>query len=155
MLYSKTCEYAIRALAYMASQEARGEYTSTAEVKKATGIPGPYLSKVFGVLVRKSILRAKQGPGGGVVFAQSPKEISLLNVIEAIETTELVERECVMGLAECNAKLACPMHDEWKDFKSRMVKKLSHIFISDLSRSLGLRDFRGLSRAKLKGWIAA
>ncbi len=155
MLYSKTCEYAIRALAYMASKEVVDGYTSTAEVRKATGIPGPYLSKVFGVLVRKSILNARQGPGGGVVFAKNPREISLLNVIEAIETTELVERECVMGLAECNAKHACPMHDEWKAFKRLMVNKLSQIFLSDLSRSLGIRDFRELNRAKLKDWIAA
>ncbi len=79
MLYSKTCEYAIRALAYIASKEDNLTYTSTVEVKKATVIPGPYLSKVFGVLVRKTILKAKQGPGSSFSFARDFKEISLLN----------------------------------------------------------------------------
>lgn len=155
MLYSKTCEYAIRALAYIASKEDALTYTSTVEVKKATGIPGPYLSKVFGVLVRKTILKAKQGPGGGFSFARDPKEISLLNVIESIETTELVERQCIMGLSECNAKHACPMHDEWGELKRKMVNKLSRVSVFDVSRALGVRQFRDLSRAKLKNWIAA
>ncbi len=78
MLYSKTCEYAIRALAYIASKD-DALTTATVEVKKATVIPGPYLSKVFGVLVRKTILKAKQGPGSSFSFARDFKEISLLN----------------------------------------------------------------------------
>lgn len=155
MLYSKTCEYAIRALAYMASKETAGIYTSTDEVKKTTHIPGPYLSKVFGVLVRKEILIARQGPGGGVAFARSPKEISLLDVIASIETTELIEKQCIMGLSECNAKHACPMHDEWGEMKRKMVNKLSRISIFDVSQALGSREFREVSRSKLKDWIAA
>lgn len=155
MLYSKTCEYAIRALAYIASQKNYAGYTSSSEVKKATGVPGPYLSKVFGVLVRKEVLNAKQGPGGGVAFARSPKEISLLDIISSIETTELVEKKCIMGLSECSAKHACPMHDEWGELKRKMVRKLSKISIFDIAQALGTRQFRELSRAKLKDWAAA
>ncbi len=152
MLYSKTCEYAIRAAAYMASKE-KSQYTSTVEVNRATGIPGPYLAKVFGVLVKKSLLKAKQGPGGGVAFTREPKEISLLDVIAAVETTDLVIKQCVMGLSECNAKHACPMHHEWVELKSRMVSKLAGVSICDVSEKLLSSSFRELKRDRLASHV--
>ncbi len=152
MLYSKTCEYAIRAVAYMASKE-DGQYTSTVEVNKATNVPGPYLPKIFRILVKKAILKARQGPGGGVAFVRSPDQIFLLDVIQAIETTDLVVKECVMGLVECSSRHACPMHNEWAEIKTKMVTKLGRISIREVSGSLKKSRFRGLRRVRLTSHV--
>lgn len=148
MLYSKTCEYAMRAVAYLAVRGV-GVYVTTREVKQAVRIPGPYLSKIFQVLIRKSILKARQGPTGGIALVRKPQRLSLLNVIQAIERTELMGTDCVMGLAKCSSKCACPMHDEWEDSKKKMVKKLATSSILDISEKLLRSRFRAMRRGCL------
>ena len=148
MIYSKTCEYAIRALTYLATKE-QDTYTMVVEVNGQTGVPGPYIAKVFQNLVRKGILKSQRGPSGGFSFKKRPEDVSLLEIVEAIDDFSLVTNECVMGLNQCEATNACPLHHIWKDAKAKIVDELENSSLVHVTKKVGKLQYRGLKRSRL------
>ncbi len=71
MIYSKTCEYAIRALAYMADHRDE-EMCMIPRISEDTGVPQAYIAKIFQGLVRHGILSSRRGPAGGFSFSRDP-----------------------------------------------------------------------------------
>ena len=67
MIYSKTCEYAIRALAYLAEKKEKS-FRMIPEISAKTGVPKFYIAKIFQSLVRSNILASQRGPTGGFSF---------------------------------------------------------------------------------------
>jgi Rrf2 family protein len=84
MLYSKPCEYAIRALAYLARFRNDGAAQGK-EIATAEGLPAPVLGKVLQELVRKGLLESRRGPGGGFRLARRPQLITLRDLVAAID----------------------------------------------------------------------
>jgi len=83
MIFSRPCEYAIRALTHMAASPA--EITSALEIAEAEGVPLPVLSKVLQELVRKGLLESRRGPGGGFQLSRRPELITLRDIVAAID----------------------------------------------------------------------
>src|SRR5436190_23929760 len=97
-MFSQTVEYALRAVVYLAyeSPDAR----TTAQIAAATKVPKDYLSKILQGLAREGIVRTQRGVGGGVSLAKTPDELTILDVVKAVEP-ESVKRTttCPLGLA--------------------------------------------------------
>ena len=133
MIYSKTCEYAIRSLSYFALHP-ETESASVREVSKGTGVPHAYVAKIFQCLVKSGILRSRRGPAGGFSLLVPPSKLSLIRVIQVIDdpaTSPLTQ--CVMGLHDCNDKVPCPMHLIWSLAKEKMLHELLHSTIADVA----------------------
>ncbi|HJP13403.1 MAG TPA: Rrf2 family transcriptional regulator, partial [Nitrospinota bacterium] len=99
MIYSRPCEYALRALTYI-TVNSDSELIRTQEIAEAEGLPAPFLAKLLQQLARSGILVSVKGPKGGFGLARPPKEISLLEVVTAIDGEDGFMR-CAIGLAEC------------------------------------------------------
>ena len=84
MRVSRSTGYALLAVGYLAQHQSEGIILSQSIAKKYN-IPLEYLLKILQQLVRANILRSKRGPRGGFNLARSPKKITLLEVIEAVE----------------------------------------------------------------------
>src|SRR5579883_219209 len=84
MRLTRASQYAVHALAYMASLEGNRPMPSHL-VAQAQGIPERFLLKVLLPLVSVGVLRSLKGPNGGYQLARSPREISLLEIVEAID----------------------------------------------------------------------
>lgn len=121
-LFSKGCEYAIRALLYVA-QNAPDEHFSLKKVCRKVKIPEQFTRKVFQSLVHRGLLESVTGPGGGYRLKQRPHEITLLDIIQAAEGKETYER-CVMGLPQCGELNPCPLHALWKTLRHKICSKL-------------------------------
>ena len=133
MIYSKTCEYAIRALGYLASRADKTPAT-TAEVSAEAGVPQAYVAKIFQCLVRAQILDSKSGPGGGYFFRVEPSKLTLLGVIRALDDlSQSPLTKCVMGQTKCNDKDPCPLHDIWAKAKEEMNQRLGKETILDVA----------------------
>src|SRR3989338_6157285 len=101
-IYSKTSEYAIRSLAYLASRS-WPSYATLGEVSKNTQVPQAYIAKIFQCLVGCGILKSHRGPTGGFYLAVDPSKLSLLQVIEAVDDPSVSAFSgCVMGLEKCS-----------------------------------------------------
>jgi Rrf2 family protein len=103
---SQTVEYALRAAVYLASEATEGRTTD--EIAKATRVPRAYLSKVLQSLVRGGIVHSQRGLGGGMTLTKSPEELTILEVVNAVEPIQRI-RTCPLGLEAHGVRL-CPLH---------------------------------------------
>jgi Rrf2 family iron-sulfur cluster assembly transcriptional regulator len=134
MIYSKPCEYAIRALAFLARSPADGTAQGK-EIAEAEGLRAPVLGKVLQELVRKGLLKSRRGPGGGFQLARNPQLITLRDVVAAIDGLDQF-LECAVGLDRCSDESPCPLHDTWKDLRTQMMDYLEATTLSDMAAAV-------------------
>jgi Rrf2 family iron-sulfur cluster assembly transcriptional regulator len=134
MIYSRSAEYAIRAFVYLA-QVPEGKYAMVKNIAQESEIPTHFLAKILQQLARKGFLRSSKGPTGGFSLRKSPDDISLLEIVDAIDGLAEYER-CPSGMTECNDEAPCGMHESWKELRSRIIGYMEGTTISDVARSL-------------------
>ena len=105
-MFSQTVEYALRAVVHLADQSPSPRTTD--QIAAATLVPKPYLSKVIQGLCRAKIVQSKRGVGGGVALVKSPSELTILDVVNAVEPIVRI-RQCPLGLKTHGVRL-CPLH---------------------------------------------
>jgi Rrf2 family protein len=106
VMFSQTVEYALRATVYLAYQAPAPQTTD--EIAEATRVPKAYLSKVLQSLVRAGLVHSQRGLGGGMTLARTPAELTILEVVNAVEPIQRI-RTCPLGLASHGVRL-CPLH---------------------------------------------
>ncbi len=97
------------------------------EISQATGISKSYLSKIIHKLSQAGILKGKRGYKGGIVFAKKATEISMMNVVDAIDGNGW-RTKCLLGLTTCSCDKPCPIHECWSKQRpkiERVLKKLT------------------------------
>lgn len=134
MLYSATTQYAIRALAYMATLPA-GQRILARDLADATQVPRQFLGKILHRLARHGVLESAKGRGGGFRFSRLPESVTLGEVVEMVQGTHSIDR-CVLGLAACDETQPCPLHDQWMPFCERLHERVHGSTLADLARSL-------------------
>jgi len=134
MLYSKSAEYAIRAFVHL-SQVPEGKFAMVKNIAKEEEIPAHFLAKILQQLARKGLLRSSKGPTGGFVLRQKAEDISLKDIVMALEGLSDYEK-CASGLAECNDDQPCGMHDSWNALRSRIIDYLKHTSIAAIAAAL-------------------
>lgn len=105
-LFSQSAEYALRAVVHLAALPDHAAPTST--VAEATGAPPLYLAKVFQTLRKAGVVTLRRGGSGGVRLSRSAAEISMYDVVAAIDEMPRITR-CPLGVAEHEGAL-CPLH---------------------------------------------
>ncbi len=105
-MFSQTVEYALRAVVFLADQSP--EPRTTDQIAAATLVPKAYLSKVIQGLCRANLVQSKRGSGGGVSLVKTPDQLSILDVVNAVEPIARI-RECPLGLKAHGVHL-CPLH---------------------------------------------
>jgi len=150
MIYSKTCEYALRALSYLASKERGAALTMIPEVSRKTGVPAPYIAKIFQSLVRSGILESQRGPTGGFAFKRPPETISLFEIVQTIDDVSPLVSQCVMGLDACSSANACPLHVVWARTKNKVLDTLRCTTLSQMRKKIGKLRFREFTRPRLQ-----
>lgn len=134
MIYSRSAEYAIRAFVHLA-QVPEGKYAMVKNIAEQEEIPAHFLAKILQQLARKGLLRSSKGPTGGFALRVDPAEISLLNIVEALDGLAAYQ-QCASGLSECNDDMPCSMHDSWVGLRTRIMDYLGRNSISDLVKAL-------------------
>ena len=134
MILTNPTEYAIRGLGELASR-ADGQIMLLDQLVAGTDLPRDFLAKIFQKLVRGGILRSSKGRGGGFALARPAHEITLMQIIEAVEGRTAFDR-CVVGLAECNDAMPCPQHDLYKPIRQRLRDYLNMTTVADMASSL-------------------
>ncbi len=134
MIYSTPCEYAIRALTYLAGPGG-SKAAGAEEIARAENISAPVLGKVLQELVRKGLLQSRRGPGGGFRLARRPELIILRDVVAAIDGLDQF-LECAVGLERCADDSPCPLHDTWKGLRTQMLNYLETTSLATMARAV-------------------
>jgi len=105
-MFSQTVEYALRAVVHLADHSPSPRTTD--QIATATLVPKPYLSKVIQGLCHANIVQSKRGIGGGIALVKLPSELTILDVVNAVEPIQRI-RQCPLGLKTHGVRL-CPLH---------------------------------------------
>ena len=129
---TKAGEYGLRAVRYMV-ENADKNRVSIGDISKNKNIPEPFLRKLFKPLVQREIIISTRGVSGGVKLARKPEDITILEVVEALEGP-LALNECLLDDATCEFLAECGMHDVWEEAQAAMAKVLRSKNLTDLSK---------------------
>jgi Rrf2 family transcriptional regulator, nitric oxide-sensitive transcriptional repressor len=105
-MFSQTVEYALRAVVYLSTN--REQPQTNEAIAKATKMPAAYLAKVLRELSKAGIVKSQRGVGGGVLLNQSPDELTIYQVVNAVEPIRRITT-CPLGLSNHGLKL-CALH---------------------------------------------
>jgi Rrf2 family protein len=105
-MFSQKVEYALRAVVHLAAEAPAAR--TVEQVARATKVPPAYLAKVIQALVHAGVVRSQRGSGGGVALVKAPADLSILEVVNAVDPIRRI-RECPLGLAAHGVNL-CPLH---------------------------------------------
>jgi Rrf2 family protein len=129
-MLSKTAEYALRVTVWLA--QSPQEPSSADHLAEVTRVPRRYLHKVVQDLVRAGLVRSQPGPGGGYALARKPEQITILDVVNAVDPLERI-RHCPLGLPS-HTKL-CPLHKELDRVYAHAEEALARVTLAKLVRS--------------------
>ncbi len=129
MQLTRQADYAARAVLFLAGSK----MASTAEIAGAQAIPQEYLFKIIQALARAGIVATRRGAWGGVSLARLPEEISLLDVIEAVEGPVAINR-CFIEGTDCARESFCSIQDELMAAQLLMSRKLAATDFASLAR---------------------
>ena len=122
MQITRQADYAVRAVLYLA-RLGTSERAATSTVAEEQRIPPSFLAKIISQLSIAGLLHTSRGARGGVTLAREPKEISLLEVIEAIDGP-ISLNECSNQDGACSFGEECQLRDVWCDAQEELVKRL-------------------------------
>lgn len=134
---SQTSEYALRATACLALLSPSAPMRAR-DLAEHSGIPGHYLAKILGRLVRAGVLESRKGRGGGFSLSRPPGKITFEQVLSAVDTFPL-SNHCAFGWGACNAARPCPLHDSWTEMNDEF---------SDWAATTTFADLRELPRGR-------
>ena len=128
MQITRQADYAVRAVLYLArlGQEQRA---ATSQIAEDQQIPPSFLAKIVSQLSVAGLLQTSRGARGGVSLARHPDQISLLEVVEAIDGPILLN-ECVGANGICTFGDDCPMRPVWCDAQAQLVERLKNTYFS-------------------------
>ena len=135
-MFSKACEYGIRATIYVVQQSGAGIRVGLKDIANAIGSPEAFTAKILQQLVRDNIIRSAKGPNGGFfVEEEQLSTVRLSDLVTAIDGDE-VYKGCGLGLSDCNAARPCPLHDKFARIRSELRNMLESTKIGELTEGL-------------------
>jgi Rrf2 family protein len=120
MQITRETDYAIRCVYYLSGKA--GSVTMVDEISREMGIPKSFLAKILQKLSKADIVKSYRGVKGGFEIAKDPGEITLLNVIEAVQGP-VAMNICALDDALCGYSSTCSIHPVWVEVR-RAVEKL-------------------------------
>ncbi len=124
-LFSKTCEYALRAVFYIASKSQDGQRVGIKEIAEKINSPEHFLGKILQKLSRQGIILSAKGPNGGFYIDAKGLNRPIADIIIALEGNNIFTG-CGMGLSYCSESNPCPLHSEFKKVRNQ-IKHMLHI----------------------------
>lgn len=135
MLLSKSCQYGIRALLYIAMESDKSKKTELVKIAEALDIPKPYLAKIMQQLAKRELARSAKGPGGGFYMTPKEKAKTLIDVIEAIDGLGYFTH-CGLGMEECDTSNACPIHSEIVKIREKIMNTFGSYTVDKIAQKI-------------------
>ena len=137
MQITRQADYAVRAVVYLAQREP-GLRVSTSHIATEQNIPITFLAKIISQLAASGVVRTMRGSRGGVTLAKPITEISLLEVVEAIDGP-MALNECTINPSRCMMIDNCAVREVWCEARNELVEKLAQTKFSQFARLTSLQ----------------
>ncbi|MBW8684536.1 RrF2 family transcriptional regulator [Chitinophaga rhizophila] len=134
-MFSKTCEYAIRAMIFIAQKSKDGSKIGIKEIAKGIDSPEYFIAKILQDLSRKGVVQSQKGPTGGFYLENSSRKTSLATIVKAVDGDSIFSG-CGLGLKQCSDKHPCPLHHEFLKIRKDITDMLNKTRLGDLQEEL-------------------
>jgi len=120
MQLSKSSQYAIRILAYMADHQDTKLLNAT-DLSENLQIPYKFLTKIMTEVVKSGLVVSMRGRDGGYAFAKEPSKIIISEILDIFHDA-IKDEQCVLGIGFCDNVCKCALHDQWMEPKLLLQK---------------------------------
>lgn len=134
-MFSKACEYGIRAMLHIARRSKEGARVGIREIAKAIDSPEPFMAKILQDLSRKGLVLSIKGPNGGFYMHINHMKTTLADIVSAIDGDQLFTG-CGLGLKVCNERKPCPIHYQFKTIRENLKDMLQSTALEEFTESL-------------------
>jgi Rrf2 family protein len=129
---SRKVDYALRAVVHLASQDGdRG--CTLGDIAAHVAVSPQFLAKIIEQLAHRGLVRSRRGPKGGYVIGRPLTEVSMYDVMDAVEGP-IALNKCLVGRDECSQLPNCGMTSVWKEAQDRLVDVLANTTLADIQR---------------------
>ncbi len=135
-MFSKTCEYGLRATIFIASKSVKNIKISQKEIAEEIDSPMAFTAKILQKLVKKNIVKSSKGSGGGFYIDKGDlNTIKLIEILEALECNSIATG-CGLGLKNCSETHPCPVHEKFKSIKADLKLMFETTTLEDLASGI-------------------
>ncbi len=139
-MFSKSCEYGIKAALYIASRSLDKNRVKIGDIVAQTDSPEAFTAKILGVLSRCGIVDSYTGPNGGYEISHhNIHNTTIADIVRAIDGNQFFEG-CVLGLSHCDESQPCLLHHTVKEIREEMRDVLQATTIYDLATSIESKE---------------
>lgn len=139
-MFSKSCEYAIKAMIFVAQKSKDEVRIGVKEIAKGIDAPEHFIAKILQDLGKKKLINSVKGPNGGFYMDKQNLKSSIADIVKAIDG-DSIYKDCVIGLKLCSEKNPCPVHFEFKEIKRNLIAMLEENTIADFNEKLDTGKF--------------
>jgi Rrf2 family transcriptional regulator, iron-sulfur cluster assembly transcription factor len=131
-MFSKTTEYALRAVIHIAANSSEERKLSLDEISTAIDSPRSFTAKILQVLTGKGkLISSVRGPSGGYYITEKQLQLPIRSILQAMDEDKRLVR-CVIGLQECSETRPCPLHAKYKLIKAQLISMFDDKTIQQL-----------------------
>lgn len=135
-MFSKACEYGIRAMLYVAEQSQWGNRVNIKEISKAIDSPEAFTAKVLQQLARNGIVDSLKGPSGGFsIPSDKLDQLKLSEIVMAIDGDHVFVG-CGLGLPQCSNEKPCPLHNKFGIIRDDLKQMLETTTVLELAKGI-------------------
>lgn len=135
-MFSKACEYGIRASTYIALQSLEGRRVSLKEIAEEIDSPVAFTAKILQLLSKNKIVDSVKGAYGGFeIDREQMDKLKLSQIVDAIDGDKIYAG-CGLGLKECNADKPCPVHDKFVEIRNDLKQMLENTSLFEMTEGL-------------------
>lgn len=134
-MFSKTCEYAIRAMIFIAQKSKDGGKVGVKEIAKGIDSPEYFIAKILQDLSKRGLLQSSKGPNGGFYLDHETSQCTLADIVRMVDGDKLFTG-CGLGLKQCSETHPCPIHHEFKTLRKNMQLMLENAKLSEFTKQL-------------------
>lgn len=136
LMFSKACEYGIKAMIYVATQSLKGERVKIGDIVEKIGSPEAFTAKILSDLVKNGLIESLKGPYGGFFITPEQMESTqIIQIVSAIDGNNIFSG-CGLGLHECNAERPCPMHAKFIKIRAELKNTLETSTLLELANGI-------------------
>lgn len=132
-MFTKTCQYGIKATVFIAQQSLQDNRVTLNEVAESIESPTAYTSKILQKLSRNSLINSNKGPSGGFSISMEVLDSLKLEAIVRAIDGEKVFNDCGLGFKSCDINKPCPIHDQFKQVRNEFRNMLKTTSIKALA----------------------
>lgn len=140
MILSRTSQYAVQAMIYMATQSLNTPVLNK-DIAERLNVPAPYLAKILQAMSKGGLLSSFRGRLGGFCLREPAAQISLMRLLQLTEGADFTQ-SCLLGLKRCSDETACPVHARWLPIKEKVIEMLNQMTLADLAVAVQTGRYR-------------